>query len=74
MPGRGGGEVLSSMPEDSQAHRLIELDRLKSRIGHRLCAARDVCTDSELVFLLGTRTDAKGELTVFTRDGAADTE
>jgi hypothetical protein len=74
MPRRGRGNVFRRMPEDSQAHSLIELDRLKSRIGHGLCAARDVLTDSESVFLLGSGTDANGELTVLPRDGAAEME
>ena len=74
MPRRGRGEVCRRMPEDSQAHSLIELDRLKSWIGHGLCAAGDVCTDSESMFLLGSGANANGELTLLVRDGAAETE
>jgi hypothetical protein len=62
------------MPEDSQAHSFIELDRLKPRIGHGLCPTRNVCTDSESVFLLGSGADANGELTVLPFDGAAETK
>jgi hypothetical protein len=74
MPRRRRGKVFRRMPEDSQAHSLIELDRLKSWIGHGFCAASDVCTDSESVFLLGSRADANGELTVLPFDGAAETK
>jgi hypothetical protein len=74
MPRRGRGKVFSRMPEDSKAHSLIELDWLKSRIGHGLCAARNVCTDSKSMFLLGSGADANGEFTVLPRDGATETE
>jgi hypothetical protein len=74
MPRRGRGKVFRRIPEDSQAHSLIELDRLKSRIRHGLCAAGDVCTHSESVFLLGSGANANGKLTFLLRDGAAETE
>ena len=73
-PRRGGGAVFRRVLEDSEAHRLIELHGLESRIENGLRPSENIGTDPEPMFLLRPRADANGKLPIFPLDTAAEKE
>jgi len=74
MPRRGGRAGLRIKPDDSESNRLVELDRLHSRITDGLCPPRGVCSDLKLVLFLSPGANPDGELLVLTADAAVETE